>query len=49
MEQVEKKLEDLTVVELKSVAYDLISQLEVAKQNLTIVQKRIAELSETKE
>lgn len=47
-EQVEKKLEDLTVVELKSVAYDLISQLEINKQNLTVVQKRIAELSEAK-
>ena len=34
MEQVEKKLEDLTVVELKSVAYDLLSQMEQAKHNM---------------
>ena len=49
MEQVEKKFEDLTVVELKSVAYDLLSQMEQAKHNLSVVQKRIQELSETKE
>lgn len=47
-EQIEKKLEDLTVVELKSIAYDLINQIEINKQNLNVIQKRISELSESK-
>lgn len=43
MEQ--KKFEELTVIELKSLAYDLISQSQQLQQDLVMVQKRIVELT----
>lgn len=43
MEQ--KKFEELTVVELKALAFDLISQSQTLQQDLVTVQKRIQELS----
>lgn len=42
MEQ--KKFEELTVVELKALAFDLISQSQKLQQDLVTVQKRIQEL-----
>lgn len=38
----EKKLSDLTVVELKSLAYDELAKLETAQQNLRILNQEIA-------
>lgn len=38
----EKKLSDLTVVELKSLAYDELAKLEVAQQNLRVLNQEIA-------
>ena len=37
----EKKLSDLTVVELKSLAYDELAKLEIAQQNLKILNQEI--------
>jgi len=37
----EKKLSDLTVVELKSLAYDELAKLESAQQNLKILNQEI--------
>ncbi len=37
----EKKLSDLTVVELKSLAYDELAKLEAAQQNLRILNQEI--------
>ena len=37
----EKKLSDLTVVELKSLAYDELAKLESAQQNLRILNQEI--------
>jgi hypothetical protein len=37
----EKKLSDLTVVELKSLAYDELAKLETAQQNLRILNQEI--------
>ena len=37
----EKKLSDLTVVELKSLAYDELSKLETAQQNLRVLNQEI--------
>jgi hypothetical protein len=37
----EKKLSDLTVVELKSLAYDELAKLENAQQNLKILNQEI--------
>ncbi len=38
----EKKLSDLTIVELKSLAYDELSRLESAQSNLRILNQEIA-------
>jgi hypothetical protein len=38
----EKKLSDLTVVELKSLAYDELARLEAAQSNLRILNQEIA-------
>ena len=38
----EKKLSDLTVVELKSLAYDELAKLESAQQNLRVLNQEIA-------
>ena len=38
----EKKLSDLTVVELKSLAYDELAKLETAQQNLRVLNQEIA-------
>ena len=38
----EKKLSDLTVVELKSLAYDELAKLENAQQNLRVLNQEIA-------
>lgn len=48
-EQVEKKFEDLTTQELKAMAYDELAKLEVAQNNLKIINARIAELSKPKQ
>ena len=49
----EKKLSDLTVVELKSLAYDELAKLENAQQNLKIlnqeINKRFQEQQQTQE
>lgn len=37
----EKKLSDLTVVELKSLAYDELAKLESAQQNLKVLNQEI--------
>ena len=37
----EKKLSDLTVVELKSLAYDELARLEAAQSNLRILNQEI--------
>jgi hypothetical protein len=37
----EKKLSDLTVVELKSLAYDELAKLETSQQNLRILNQEI--------
>ena len=37
----EKKLSDLTVVELKSLAYDELTKLETAQQNLRVLNQEI--------
>lgn len=37
----EKKLSDLTVVELKSLAYDELAKLESAQQNLRVLNQEI--------
>ena len=37
----EKKLSDLTVIELKSLAYDELAKLENAQQNLKILNQEI--------
>lgn len=37
----EKKLSDLTVVELKSLAYDELAKLENAQQNLKVLNQEI--------
>ena len=37
----EKKLSDLTVVELKSLAYDELAKLENAQQNLRVLNQEI--------
>jgi hypothetical protein len=37
----EKKLSDLTVVELKSLAYDELAKLETAQQNLRVLNQEI--------
>jgi hypothetical protein len=42
----EKKLSDLTVVELKSLAYDELAKLESAQQNLRILNQEIAKRSQ---
>ena len=38
----EKKLSDLTVIELKSLAYDELARLESAQSNLRILNQEIA-------
>jgi len=38
----EKKLSDLTIVELKSLAYDELARLESAQSNLRILNQEIA-------
>ena len=38
----EKQLSDLTVVELKSLAYDQISQLQMFQNNLNIINQELA-------
>lgn len=38
----EKKLSDLTVVELKSLAYDELARLEAAQSNLRVLNQEIA-------
>ena len=38
----EKKLSDLTVIELKSLAYDELARLEAAQSNLRILNQEIA-------
>jgi len=38
----EKKLSDLTVVELKSLAYDELARLEAAQANLRVLNQEIA-------
>ena len=49
----EKKLSDLTVVELKSLAYDELAKLETAQQNLRILNqeigKRVQEQQQTQQ
>ncbi len=47
-ERTEKKIEDLTMQELKSLAYDELARLEVAQSNLRILNARIAELNKPK-
>ena len=42
----EKKLSDLTVVELKSLAYDELARLEAAQSNLRILNQEIANRSQ---
>jgi hypothetical protein len=42
----EKKLSDLTVVELKSLAYDELAKLESAQQNLRVLNQEIAKRSQ---
>jgi len=37
----EKQLSDFTVVELKAIAYDLISQLEITQNNLKIIHQEL--------
>ena len=37
----EKKLSDLTVVELKSLAHDELAKLETAQQNLRVLNQEI--------
>ena len=37
----EKKLSDLSVVELKATAYDLLSQLQLIQHNLKVVNTEI--------
>ena len=41
LNHMEKKLSDLTVVELKSLAYDEVAKLENAQQNLRILNQEI--------
>ena len=41
LNHMEKKLSDLTVVELKSLAYDELAKLENAQQNLKILNQEI--------
>lgn len=41
LNNMEKKLSDLTVVELKSLAYDEVAKLENAQQNLRILNQEI--------
>lgn len=38
----ERKLSDLTIVELKSLAYDELARLEAAQSNLRILNQEIA-------
>jgi len=38
----ERKLSDLTIVELKSLAYDELARLETAQSNLRILNQEIA-------
>ena len=38
----ERKLEDLTIVEIKSIAYDTIIQLQMTQQNLQIINEELA-------
>jgi len=40
------KLEDITTVEAKALAFDCIQAIEMQQQNLRALQQRIAELSE---
>ena len=41
LNHMEKKLSDLTVVELKSLAYDELAKLETAQQNLRVLNQEI--------
>lgn len=45
IENVQKKFEELSVQELKALAYDQFATLEVTQKNLKIINNRIAELS----
>ena len=38
----EKKVEELSVVELKSVAYDQLAQIELAQNNLRAINQELA-------
>ncbi len=38
----EKQISEFTLVELKSMAYDQISQLEICKNNLNVLNQEIA-------
>ncbi len=49
MEQQEKKFEELTVQELKALAYDELAKLELAQNNLKVINARISELLNKKE
>lgn len=40
-------ISNLSVTELKAVAYDFLAQIETAQRNLQIVNSRIAELSQS--
>ena len=42
----EKKLSDLTIVELKSLAYDELARLEAAQGNLRVLNQEIANRSQ---
>lgn len=44
-ENVQKKFEELSVQELKALAYDQLATLEVTQNNLKLINNRIAELS----
>jgi len=44
-----KKIEEYSINELKVIAYDELVKLEMAQNNIAILNKRIAELSKTPE
>jgi hypothetical protein len=41
----EKQLSDLTVVELKAIAYDQMAQIELAQNNLRVVNQELSRRS----
>lgn len=45
----EKKFEEMTVVELKALAFDLYIKYQQVQQDINIVQNRIKELTENNE